>query len=899
MRNGQVRKFNPGVFQSDEEVKAQYVIRDREFRRVLQVLRENIDSPSCQHLLIVGPRGRGKTMMLARVAAEIRTSGELFSRLLPVRFMEESLEILTLADFWMETLFYLAGESTPFDAQVARELSQTHVDLSRRRDHDLAERARMAVLEAASRLGRKLVLMVENLQGLCKNTGEDFGWQLRQVLQTDPQIMLLASATSRFKHLDDARQPFFELFRIFTLEPLTTSECRHLWQAISGDTTEREIRPLQILTGGSPRLMVMVAEFARYRSLPRLMENLVSLIDQHTEYFRSHLEALPPTERRVYVALLDLWQPSTTAQLAERARMDVRTVSTMLGRLVGRGAATVDGTGKKRVYDATERLYGIYYKLRRERDDAAVVEHLVRFMTVFYSESEVSDLLLDPSMEVAESRSLREGVLRAVTGHPHFNDVVSAMLLESVRNALDAFNEQSYEMAIECLDQAFRDDEAYWRRAPPKIVGLVHLVKAAAQATLGKFDESISTLDALICSADGDDRLDFEDTVLTAFALKGYAQADAGDLRGAIATLHGAIRRYGTSNESDFGNAFARLLIAEGFVLTKLGDFEAAIAAYDRVVDRLEPRDEPERQGLVAQALGGRGNAMVRRGDYEAAIGTFDKALDLFGAAGMEHLPEDAAKAFIGKGNALLKLGDFDGAIRAYERVTSDIVRQAPDNADLRWWGELATVDTWMARRRLGRTYLASICEAFANLADDSDKPIIKKLWVGGLARWGIEQARVGRMDEAVQAREELEQRLGSVDGAKKAEGEWAVGWIRTKEFLNQGRLSAAVDAFDNALGAFAPGTGSAVGEALEIVLDLVAGGASAQNLADLLSSDSARAVSLMPLVVALRQHSGESEQASVEVLHVASDIRERIDQRVAQRAFSARPQGQVPGDLS
>ena len=42
---------------------------------------------------------------------------------------------------------------------------------------------------------------------------------------------------------------------------------------------------------------------------------------------------------------------------------------------------------KKRLYCAAEPLYSIYYKLRRERDEAAVVESLVRFMVAFYDTS--------------------------------------------------------------------------------------------------------------------------------------------------------------------------------------------------------------------------------------------------------------------------------------------------------------------------------------------------------------------------------------------------------------------------------------------------------------------------------------------------------------------------------
>ena len=407
-----IRKFNPGTFQFDEEVKEQFVVRERELDIVLEVLRGNIDSPSCQHVLVVAPRGRGKTMLLTRIAAELNTNHELSECLLPVRFMEESHEIFSLADFWLDTLFYLARESAKHDPTLAGDLRETHADLTTRwQEEALADRGRAAVLEAAARLGKKLVLMVENLQALCGNVDKNFGWELRGALQSEPQIMLLATATSRFKSLDDAEQPFFELFRIVSLEPLATEECRRLWQVVSGDAvSKREIRPLEILTGGSPRLLVIVAEFAQHRSLRQLMEELVELIDDHTEYFRGHLEVLPKGERRVYIAVIDLWQPSSTGEIATRARMDVRPVSTLLGRLVERGAVIAEGSGKKRRYAAAERLYSIYYKLRRERDEAAVVENLIRFMVAFYGMGELYQMSERLTSEEAESKAIREGI---------------------------------------------------------------------------------------------------------------------------------------------------------------------------------------------------------------------------------------------------------------------------------------------------------------------------------------------------------------------------------------------------------------------------------------------------------------------------------------------------------
>ena len=90
---------------------------------------------------------------------------------------------------------------------------------------------------------------------------------------------------------------------------------------MSGDEAdEREIRPLEILTGGNPRLLVIVAGFSRHRSVRQLMEELVTLVDDHTEYFRAHLASFAKTERRVYLAVIDLWQSSSTGEIARAGR---------------------------------------------------------------------------------------------------------------------------------------------------------------------------------------------------------------------------------------------------------------------------------------------------------------------------------------------------------------------------------------------------------------------------------------------------------------------------------------------------------------------------------------------------------------------------------------------------
>ena len=411
-----IRKFNPGVFQSDQEIREQFAVRHREFDAVLRVVNRNLASESCQHALIVAPRGMGKSMMLARMEAELRLNRGLAAKLLPVRFMEESYEVATLTDFWLEALFQLGRECKRQGLYAATELEAAHASCCERwRDTHLRLDVLAAIERGLASTGRRMVLMVENLQAISDAWDSDDEWGLRGTLQTDPSIMLIGTATTRFRSLEDAECAFFDLFRLVELGPLTTGECAALWNTATRQPLEaREIRPFEILTGGSPRLLALLAGIGSRLTLNQLLEDMVGLIDEHTEYFRQCLEGLPPGERRVFLALADLWEPASTSAIADRARMGIRTASVMVRRLMDRGAVCASGQRRSRRYFVTERLFCFYYSLRRERDQAEKARRFIAFMAAFYHHPlAATTVFADPS-DGLEVGNVREQLLQAM-----------------------------------------------------------------------------------------------------------------------------------------------------------------------------------------------------------------------------------------------------------------------------------------------------------------------------------------------------------------------------------------------------------------------------------------------------------------------------------------------------
>ena len=551
------RRFNPGTFQSDAVVKKQFVVRHDEFGQVMEVLKNNIEAESCRHLLLIGSRGQGKTMLLARTRAELRTKKTLAKRLLPVWFMEESHEIWDLADFWLETMAYLAAAVE--DKTRAEELRATHRRLA---ESDagakaVAREARDAVLEAAD--GRKLVLMVENLDALCDAMAgrgrirrPGIGWLRETLEKCADRVMVLATAT-RLPTGVGSRQKFFE---ILNLPPLKTVECRKLLRSLGQD--RKDAKALQILTGGNPRMLGIVASFVHKVSLDQLAEDMVSLIDEHTEYFRSYLENFAQAERRVFVALADLWTQATAKEVAVRARMDNRTVSALLGRLVDRGTVAKDkGDDGKWRYQINMRLVSIYYKLRRTRDSDVFVTSLFRFMAAYYS---------DVALEMFDAEAKTE-------------------FSPDARREIDSI-------------MAGAINEAARTRGAPKDV-------------LADCDEIFKRW-----AADDSRSGDMQAQLVEAYVLKGFAHSALGDREAGLLAWSDAVETAGASEEpatqevaeepatqEKIQEQVAWALIGTGEAHRMAGSHEEALASYGKVVRLVEEARAPRLRLQLGRAL--------------------------------------------------------------------------------------------------------------------------------------------------------------------------------------------------------------------------------------------------------------------------------------------------------
>ncbi len=455
-------KYNP-AFLSNEELVRSFVVRHAELELIVQVLRENV-TKSNQHVLVIGPRGTGKTMLVLRAVEEVRTDKDLSKCWYPLVFSEESYQVTTPGEFWLEALFHL-GQKTG-----EGRWRQTYRELSSEQDESrLRERALGQLMDFADNQGKRILLVVENFNMLLgEQIGDNDGWALRHTLLNEPRVMLLATATQYFRwekrgalepEIKNSGKAMFEQFRTLELEPLGEEDCRTLWTSVTGKKQHHErVRPLQILTGGNPRLLTIVSTFAVQMSLKELMNDLMQLVDEHTEYFKSHLDNLPAIERKVYLGLAELWKPATAREVANLARLNVNKTSSLLRRLMERGAVVLaNGHKRTKSYQVAERMYNIYYLMRRRGAPSRRVKALVRFMVSFYGPKELVSL----SRRIAQEACELEPVLRR-EHYLAYEGILESMGSHSLRQQLiEAVPHHFFEMAdaphaIKCLVESER-----------------------------------------------------------------------------------------------------------------------------------------------------------------------------------------------------------------------------------------------------------------------------------------------------------------------------------------------------------------------------------------------------------------------------------------------------------
>lgn len=316
--------------------------------------------------VITGQNGTGKTWLMGRVSTQIRTDHALSGTWLPIEFLHESYHVCSPAEFWLEALL-LTASSTGLP-----ELQSLYEELRYQRNEAIVHsRAYDAVTSSAVSKGKKLLFLVENIDMLLTQFSSKSQLKLfaADLMRTEC-VGLVGTATPPQDSILFADAGLSRLFRRLSLPGLDYDDAFRLWKTFSCTCPDRErFKAVYWLTRGIPGTLSMFAETSRNHPHLALGDLTRRVIQGNLPFYKPYINSLPPLERKVFVALALLWDPSTARQIAASARIDVNKASAYLQRLTLRGiVAETEKQGRKKWYQLTDRWvnYSILELMKRE-----------------------------------------------------------------------------------------------------------------------------------------------------------------------------------------------------------------------------------------------------------------------------------------------------------------------------------------------------------------------------------------------------------------------------------------------------------------------------------------------------------------------------------------------------
>ncbi len=386
--------FNPAM-QSPDEIVANFVIRLKEFDELFHAIKTDKMAQPPQHYIIQGQRGYGKSTLLWRLKIEIEDDDDLRGQLIPVMFDEEQYGVLNLARLWEEVIEILADRDETFEP-LARE-----VDALYNADNPEEEIYNHLIGELKKRK-IKLVLLLDNFNDLIGKFTRKENQRLREVLLTSKYMRFIGTSSAILEFYYDYREPFFDFFKVITLNELNHDETIMLLTKLGETYGAEEIKTiireqpkridaLRRLTGGVPRTVVLLFEIFIDDVDGNSFKDLETILDRVTPLYKHRLDNLSTQQQALIDAIAQSWDAVSTKEIAAKVRMPSKAVSSQLNQLEkNQLIKKIPTSTKNHLYQINERFFNIYYLMRLgKRRNRNRVLWLVKFFEICCGEKDL------------------------------------------------------------------------------------------------------------------------------------------------------------------------------------------------------------------------------------------------------------------------------------------------------------------------------------------------------------------------------------------------------------------------------------------------------------------------------------------------------------------------------
>jgi len=408
MTNGAfLSRFTPSTM-SPQALEAIFVQRDELAQHVIGLIGDSALTPSKHHTLLVGPRGIGKTHFISLVYYRLRAMDSLRDHLLISWLHEEEWSIASFLDLLIAILQGLLAE------QLNDALGERVEALYGLPPEDVEQAAKALLKDYVGE--RTLLLLMENLDDVFAELGDDGQKRWRAYLQENPFSAILATSQSLFNGVSVQTSPFYGFFRIRHLQGLTLDDAVQLLTNIArfrGDnalatliqtpTGRDRIRAVAHLAGDNPRVYVILSQFLSYESLDELVEPLMQMLDDLTPYYQSRMLLLSPQQRKIINLLCDCHHAVPVGEIAQRCFITSQTASGQLGKLREWQYVHAISAGRESYYEIREPLMRLCLEVKKQR--GSPIRLFVEFLRLWYSRTELQQRLETLRSEATVERS--------------------------------------------------------------------------------------------------------------------------------------------------------------------------------------------------------------------------------------------------------------------------------------------------------------------------------------------------------------------------------------------------------------------------------------------------------------------------------------------------------------
>lgn len=639
---------------SQEILRKLFVGREKLLKSMVKEIENAARKKTPRFMLIVGPRGIGKSHFLVLLFHEI--NNKFGSFLIPIKLREEEYSVYRASDLFLRIL-----EEKKEDTKKILSLSNEDEIL-----HAAIEKLKLI----SKRDGKRYIIFIENLHELFKQLDTHELQKLRAIFQKNDFFSVVASAPMIFPGISEHDEPFYNFFQIQFLSEFSLEEIKELIQKIAEAENnkkflddfkkyEPKIHGMSHLTGGSPRLVILFYEMIARGELENIENAFFKIIDEHTPYYQEIFQLLTGQKRRIFDAVISSEAPITPKQISEVARLDLPTVTTQLRRLEQDGYVISRPMGRSTKYEVRERLFRLWREMRQPLGRKRV-SILLEFLQFWYKTEERKELFRTKfkMLEDGEKKVLKDLCFVAETLPPKFK-IEARLKLTPKLIEFGEHEEAAYEIQkLKEVAPQIRDKEL--KGKIPRYEGSLLISEKRYGEALEAFNKAIeiNPKDGFALSRKGAALLilDRNEEALGAFkkaieidSKDGFALSSKGYALSKLGKNEEALDAYNKAIEIDSKNGYA--LSSKGDVLLDLDRNEEALMAFNKAIE-IDPKN---------------GYALTSKGDVLLDIDRNVEALDAFNKA-IEIDPKNGF-ALKGKGLAFVNLGKNEEALEAFNKA--------------------------------------------------------------------------------------------------------------------------------------------------------------------------------------------------------------------------------------